>query len=178
VSSIKQYSDADPNNIGMWGHSMGGFITLRSMVTSKDIKAGVIWGGVVGSYPDMLNRWRRGSPTPTLNIPTPSISQRRWRQALVEEYGTPETNPEFWNSISANAYVADISGPLQLHHGSADTSVPLEFSTTLEQQLKSAGKTVELFTYKGDDHNISANLSTALQRSVDFFDKYLKPQNN
>ena len=48
-----------PERIGMWGHSMGGDITLRSMVTTKDIKAGVIWAGVVASYPDPMSRWRR-----------------------------------------------------------------------------------------------------------------------
>ena len=54
VSAMKQYPDADPNRIGMWGHSMGGYITLRSMVIQDDIKAGVIWAGVVASYPDMI----------------------------------------------------------------------------------------------------------------------------
>ena len=43
----------------MWGHSMGGYITVRSMVTAGDIKAGVIWAGVVASYPDLMERWRR-----------------------------------------------------------------------------------------------------------------------
>jgi len=43
VASMKHCPDADPNRIGMWGHSMGGYITLRSMVVSTDIKAGVIW---------------------------------------------------------------------------------------------------------------------------------------
>lgn len=172
LSSIKRFPQADPSRIGMWGHSMGGFITLRNMVTSKDIKAGVIWGGVVGSYTDMLNRWRRTTITPTA---APTGSTRRWRQALVEEYGSPEQNPVFWNSISANAYLSDVSGPLQLHHGTADSSVPVGFSEILSDQMKTAGKTVELYTYAGDDHNISGNLSLALQRSVEFFDRYLKP---
>ncbi|HXD11773.1 MAG TPA: alpha/beta fold hydrolase, partial [Anaerolineales bacterium] len=58
VASMRKYPDADPNRIGMWGHSMGGYITLRSMVITKDIKAGVIWAGVVASYPDLLTKWR------------------------------------------------------------------------------------------------------------------------
>ena len=29
VSSMQRYQDADPNRIGMWGHSMGGMATLR-----------------------------------------------------------------------------------------------------------------------------------------------------
>lgn len=169
VASIKKYKDADAKRIGIWGHSMGGFITLRSMVVNKDIKAGVIWGGVVASYPDLINRWRRNTTRPTI-----SGGLRGWRQTFIDQYGSPEENPKFWNSISANTYLKDISGPLQLHHGTADTSVPLEFSETLEKQMKDAGRTVELYTYKGDDHNIVTNLYTALQRSVDFFDIYVK----
>jgi len=170
VASVKRYPDVNPEKIGMWGHSLGGFITLRSMVVSKDIKAGVIWAGVVGSYPDLINNWRRGSAT---RVPLPS-GARRWRQVLQDQFGTPESNPTFWNSISANAYLKDISGPLQLHHGTADTSVPVEFSEKLEKQMKDAGKEAELFVYQGDDHNLASNFSTAINRSVEFFDKYLK----
>lgn len=171
VASIKKYPDANPNKIGMWGHSMGGFITLRSMVVRNDIKAGVIWGGVVASYPDLLSRWRRNRPTPQVTL---NPQRRSWRTQLTEEYGDPQANPEFWSSISANSYLADISGPLQLHHGTADTSVPLEFSEILEKQMQSANKEVELFTYNNDDHNISKSLSVALSRSVAFFDRFLK----
>ena len=38
VASLKSYPNADPERIGMVGHSMGGAITLRAMVVSKDIK--------------------------------------------------------------------------------------------------------------------------------------------
>ncbi len=160
----------DTNRIGMWGHSMGGFITLRSMVVSKDIKAGVIWGGVVASYEDLVYNWRRSTFTPP---PLPS-GVRRWRDLLITRFGTPAKNPAFWESISANSYLKDISGPIQLHHGTADASVPIEFSEKLEKELKAENKTAELFVYPGDDHNIANNFNTAIQRSVDFFDKYLK----
>jgi dipeptidyl aminopeptidase/acylaminoacyl peptidase len=171
VASLKRYPDANPHLIGMWGHSMGGYITLRSMVVSRDIKAGVIWGGVVASYPDLLTQWHRGTFTPPPSI---SESSRRWRQSLQEQFGTPEQNPSFWNSISANSYLADISGPIQLHHGVSDSSVPVAFSKTLNQQLETLGKSSQLYLYEGDDHNISKHLSLALTRSVSFFDTYLK----
>ena len=93
---------------------------------------------------------------------------------MFEEIGEPSKNPEFWNSISATSFLGDISGPLQLHHGTGDASVPLSFSQNLESQLKEIGKEVELYTYQGDDHNLSNNLSLALERSVAFFDKNLK----
>lgn len=170
VASIKKYKDINPEKIGMWGHSMGGFITLRNMVARDDIKAGVIWAGVVASYEDLFTKWRRpGAPSIT-----PSTRGGGWRQSLTGQYGSPEVNKEFWNSISANAYLSEISGPLQIHHGTADTSVPVEFSEILQKQMEEAGKESELYIYEGDDHNISSHLNIALQRSVDFFDRYLK----
>jgi dipeptidyl aminopeptidase/acylaminoacyl peptidase len=150
---------------------MGGFLTLRAMVVSLDVKAGVIWAGVVGSYPDLLTRWRRsGGPTPTPG----SSSRRRWRSDWLVAYGTPEENPEFWYTVSANSYLADLSGPVQLHHGTADESVPLEFSEILYQEIQEAGKTVELYTYQGDNHNISNSFGQAMTRTIEFYDSYLK----
>lgn len=170
VASIKKYENVNPKKIGMWGHSMGGYITLRNMVARDDIKAGVIWAGVVASYEDLFTRWRRPG-TPSI---TPSTRGGSWRRSLTDLYGSPENNPEFWNSISANYFLSEVSGPIQIHHGTADTSVPVEFSETLQKQLETAGKESELFIYDGDDHNITNNLYLALERSVAFFDQHLK----
>jgi dipeptidyl aminopeptidase/acylaminoacyl peptidase len=167
VASMKAYPDADPNRIGMWGHSMGGYIALRSMVISQDVKAGVIWAGVVASYPDLINRWRR----PPAYIPRRVTS---WRTILAEEYGSPEENPAFWNAISANAYLGELSGPVQIHHGTADEDVPVEFSITLQGQIVNAGMPVELHLYEGDNHNISNSFDLAMGRTIAFFDTYLK----
>ena len=179
VGSIKRYKDADPNRIGMWGHSMGGSATLRAMVVSQDIKAGVIWAGVVASYPDLFTRWHR---PPSGGVPTPSAvptlaARRRWRDDLVAQYGTIEQNPQFWASISPNSFLSDLSGPIQLHHGTADTEVPIEFSETLNKQIKDAGKMVEFYSYPGDNHSIANSFGIAMQRSIQFFDKHVKSLN-
>ncbi|OGG05087.1 peptidase [Candidatus Gottesmanbacteria bacterium RBG_16_52_11] len=174
VSSIKRYPGADSSRIGMWGHSMGGSITLRSMVVNPDIKAGVIWAGVVASYDDLVKNWRRPGSKPWQPSQREQAIRRPSRQMLVDQYGDTDANPQFWNSISPISFVPDISGPVQIHHGDADSSVPILFSQRLQDALTAAGNTSELYTYPGDDHNLSANLSTALSRSVRFFDTYLK----
>ena len=69
---------------------------------------------------------------------------RSWRSRWAEEYGAPEENPEFWNGVSSNSYLADISGPVQLHHGNVDEEVPWEFSQTLFDQLTAAGKDIQV----------------------------------
>ena len=173
VSALQAFPQADPQRIGMWGHSMGGFLTLRAMVISPAIRAGVIWAGVVASYPDLICCWRR--PTPGIPTPTPNPNFRSgWRTTWQELYGTPEENPEFWSRLSANSYLTDLSGPLQLHHGTGDTSVPLAFSQTLYEQILNAGMPVEYYEYPDDDHNLSVNFSLAMARTLEFFDRYLK----
>jgi dipeptidyl aminopeptidase/acylaminoacyl peptidase len=152
---------------------MGGQITLRAMVVSRDIKAGVIWGGVVGSYPDLLEHWWRPRDETTAT-PNPTSTRGRWRRELVEIYGTPEENPAFWAAISPNTYVGDLSGPIQLHHGAADESVPPVLSELLFHELLAVGVPVELYVYEGDDHDITANFVTAMQLSIEFFDRYVK----
>jgi len=167
VASMKRYPDADPDRIGMWGHSMGGYITLRSMVVSQDIKVGVIWAGVVARYPDLFTRWNAGARP---SAPSPGS----WVYSLQQSYGSVEENPEFWNSISANAYVGDLNRPIQLHHGTADHDVPWEFSEMLYDEMLTANQVAEFYTYDGDNHNISNYFSLAMQRTIEFFDRYLK----
>jgi dienelactone hydrolase len=171
LASIERYEAADPARMGMWGHSMGGYITLRAMLVRPEIKAGVIWAGVVASYPDMIANWTRRPQSVPATIPPQA---RRWRQVLQETMGTPAENPAFWASISANSYLDQLSGPVQLHHGTADADVPVAFSQTLEEQIVAAGGGVEYYEYPGDDHNLSGNLGTALSRSVAFFDEHVK----
>lgn len=167
VAAVHAYAAADPARIGMWGHSLGGLLTLRSMVIDRGIKAGVIWSGVVVAVPDLLTLLDF-SPTPIPN------TVFRFRDQLYSEFGTPQTNPAFWNTISPNNFLADLSGPLQLHHGTGDAVVPVLFSAMLTDQVAAAGQSAELFTYPGDDHNITANFDTAMARTVRFFDEQVK----
>lgn len=173
LSSLKKFKDANPEKIGMWGHSMGGNITLRSLVVSQDIKVAVIWGGVVGTYDDLMNNWQRKV---TYRPSAKELALRnRYRADLINKYGTPKTNPSFWQTVDPNYFLSDITAPLQLDVGSADEEVPPMFSEKLRDALKEKGKTVEFYSYPGADHNISgASFNLAMQRSLEFFDKYLK----
>jgi dipeptidyl aminopeptidase/acylaminoacyl peptidase len=130
----------------------------------------------VASYPELFTRRWGANPGGADPLPTLEPTSRRWEwlPEMLETYGSPEENPAFYASISPNTYLADLSGPIQLHHGTADTSVPVEYSEQLETQVQAAGKTVELFVYQRDNHNISANFGKAMARSVRFFDTYVK----
>jgi dipeptidyl aminopeptidase/acylaminoacyl peptidase len=176
VSAMKRFPSADAERIGMWGHSMGGGITLRIMVTTSDVKAGVIWAGTVASYPELLKRMPGAITDGVSQLPTlePESPRWSWVPEMLEAYGPPEGNPAFYAAISTNSYLADLSGPIQLHHGAADTSVPAVYSEQLATQIQAAGRSVELFVYKGDNHNISENFGRAMALSIRFFDTYVK----
>ncbi|RJF73752.1 alpha/beta fold hydrolase [Deinococcus cavernae] len=167
LGSLRQDQRVNAERIGMWGHSMGGFITLRSMVIDRRIKVGVIWAGVVGDYNQMMTQWHNRAPS---SIPRRVLNLRK---QAVAQYGTPQANPGFWNSLSANHFLKDLGGPLQLHIGTADAEVPVAFHTALSGQVKAAGKSVQSYVYPGDDHNLSRNLYVALNRSVAFFKERL-----
>lgn len=170
IASIKQHPQVNPEKIGMWGHSMGGYLTLRAMVISSDVKVGVIWAGVIASYTDLLYNWRRtGSFTPS-----PSSTGRGWRTTWLEQFGTPEQNPQFWDSISATSYLSDLSGPIQLHHGTNDEDVPYEFSIRVAELARAQAQIADLYLYDGDNHNIATNFYPAMDTTIEFFDVYLK----
>ncbi len=175
LSSVEKLSEVNPEKIGMWGHSMGGFITMKSLVLDPEIKAAVIWGGVVGSYNDMFNEWwnqRRSNWMPSNREREASRSSR---QQLTDQYGQPSSGNDFWQKISPTNYLQSMTAPVQLHHGLSDETVPYQLSEKYKEHLEKAGKSVELFEYPGADHDISdPNFSIAMRRSVEFFDKYLK----
>lgn len=174
LKSVEKLREVNKNRMGMWGHSMGGFLTLRALVLTHDIKAAVIWGGVVGSYKDMANDWWSKRNVPSFTPSNRELqSNRPSRQSFTKKYGEPNDTP-FWNAISADAYLKDITTPIQLHHGLSDETVPPILSQKLYEKLKKIGKPVELLTYEGTDHNISQSFNIAMERSVAFFNTHLK----
>lgn len=171
LASIQQYPDADPNRIGMWGHSMGGYIVARAMVVSDAIKAGVIWAGVVAPYEQLVAAW---GPTKGGTISALAEGEMPLPTVLASQYGTPSENAGFWNALSATSYVGELSGPVQLHHGAADDQVPVAFSELYYTDVIAAGQMAEYYVYEGDDHNLSTSFDVAMRRSLEFFDAYVK----
>jgi dipeptidyl aminopeptidase/acylaminoacyl peptidase len=159
LSALEAYEQVNPGRIGIWGHSNGGLIGLRMIAVTDRAKAAVFWAGVVGSYADMLETY----------IPRISFLQRL-SPPVVEEFGLPSENPDYWDTIDPFSYLDDITTPVQLHHGNSDSSVPVELSISLYNALMAAGKEVELFQYPGMDHNFFGEaFNDAMRRTAEFF---------
>ena len=154
AASLKRDPRVNPERMGVWGHSMGGQLSLRAMLVDPDLKAGCLWAGVVASYDVLATDWNRSPDTP--------------RPAL------DPLNRRYLRALSPNAYLEDLNGrPIQLHHGTADEDVPYAFQKALADDLRATGQSVEAYRYEGDNHNLSRNLYTALARSVAFFKREL-----
>lgn len=150
AASLKKDPRVNAGRMGLWGHSMGGQLSLRAMLVDPDLKAASLWAGVIASYDLLATDWRPpgGEQKPTLD----NLNQR------------------FLRLLSPNAYLQDLKGrPLQLHHGTADKDVPYSFQVALADDLRAAQQPFSAYRYEGDNHNLSANLSLALRRSVQFF---------
>jgi len=164
LSALEVFNEVNPNRIGVWGHSNGGLLGLRAIVITQKIKASVFWGGVVGSYEDMLETYY--SKIDFLQRLAPKV---------IEEFGLPSENPDHWKRIDPFNYLDFISGPVQLQHGTSDSSVPVELSVSLYEALLEKGKAAELFQYPGADHNLyEADFGAAMTRTVEFFKINLK----
>ncbi len=159
VAALQTFDWVDPERIGVWGHSNGGLIGLRMIVITDQIKASVFWAGVVGSYLDMLETYY-----PRIDF------LQRLAPPWIEEFGLPSENPDHWKRIDPFEYIDAVSGPMQLHHGNSDSSVPVELSVSLHEALLAAGKDVELYRYPGMDHNFYGQaFKDAMSRTVEFF---------
>lgn len=161
-SSLSRMDMVHGQKIGVWGHSMGGHIIMRSLVVEKRIKSAVIWSGVVGDYPDLLFHW---------NNKKDLYSQ----SDLLHKYGAIYENPLFWAEISPFKYLHSVTSPIQLHHGKKDIVVPYEFSQRFDDKLKKLNKVSELYLYPEEDHDISGNSrGVVLQRTLQFFNTSLQ----
>lgn len=163
VSAVKNSSLAEitKDRIGMLGHSMGGGIALNVMVAQPDlIKAFVLFAPVSADVKDNFEKWTSRRP--------------ELAQQLIATYGSFETAPEFWHNLSPLNFLDRVTAPVEIHHGTADESVPLEWSEKLERAFEAQNKDAKLFTYPREPHEFINAWPLVMERTVVFFDRALK----
>lgn len=151
----------DTERIGMLGHSMGGGVTLNTLVVVPDlVDAAVLFAPVSANYERNYERWTR--------------SDSEQGKRIIERYGTPVESPEFWNGISAKNYFDRIKTPIQNHHGTNDESVEIKWSDELDLWLKAAGKGYDYRVYPGEPHEFVQAWPLVMRRTLTFFDEHVK----
>jgi dipeptidyl aminopeptidase/acylaminoacyl peptidase len=69
-----------------------------------------------------------------------------------------------------------ITEPVLVHHGTADTTVPLRWSRRTVAALRRAGKDVRLYVYPGEAHAFIADWTLSMRRSVRFLERNLSAE--
>lgn len=170
-AALQNLDFVNPDKIGLWGHSMGGNIVLRSMVAKPDIPAAVVWAGSVFTYQDFIDY---GIDDDSYQPPDPDSPRRQRRQKLFDTYGRFDLESSFWRQVSPLDYLSDIQGSIQLHHATNDNVVNIEYSRNLFNLLEQNNVNSEIYEYQQGGHNlVSPTFSNAMDRTVDFFNSQL-----
>lgn len=164
ISSLPSLSYADVERIGMWGHSMGGGVTTKSITIDPRIKAAVLYGPVSANDVEVMRRFGGGSRLQDSQDPV----QRAY-------YETVTYNQAFLKWTSPIYYFDFVTAPVQIHQGAADTVTPPRWAEAIRGALAAAGKEVEYYTYEGQGHAFQGESWTLfMERVTVFFDRYLK----
>jgi uncharacterized protein len=145
---------ADPEQIHLLGHSMGGGIALRIATVDPDIDAVVLYGSMSGDEARNYERiqvWSNG-------------------QTGATELATSE---EDLRRISPIFHLERVEAAISIHHGDMDDIVPVEWSDELCRQLSEMRKEVECFRYPGEPHSFHDEVDRLFQQRVlDFFERH------
>lgn len=148
---------ADPERIGLWGHSMGGGIILRVLAVGAPVDAAVVYGAMSGDEQRNFD-----------HIFTNLSEQQRGLEERAAFVDAP------LGEISPIYFYERITVPVSIHHGDADPVVPVQWSQELCARLAELGKTVECYFYEGEGHNLFGwDEYLLMQRTIEFFGRYL-----
>jgi dipeptidyl aminopeptidase/acylaminoacyl peptidase len=149
---LKTLDYVDPNRIGVFGLSYGGFLTLQAMTVDPTLwRAGVNVAGVVD-----WATYGAGYTTPRL--------------------GTPVQNPEIYRVSAPILHMDKLERPLLVLHGTNDRNVSFADSLRLFDVLIKLGKPFESQIYPGEIHFFRRDmvLRDAWRRIEEFFDRTVK----
>ena len=150
---------ADPRKIGITGGSYGGFMTVIALSRMPDF-----WAAGVESYGivNWRSMWERGSPA--------------LREYIRDLVGDPATDPEAYDRASPLTYMHQVKAPMLVLQGDNDIRVPRYEAEQIVSILQAQGSVVDATYYPEEGHGFlkRENQIDALQRTVDWFDRYLK----
>ena len=121
----------DPQRIGIWGWSYGGFMSLNALFQAPDVYRTAI-------------------------AVAPVTHWKYYDNIYTERYnGLPQENAAGYDKGSPLSYVKQMKGDLLLVHGSGDDNVHYQNSEALINALVAANKPFEMMEYPDRTHSIS-----------------------
>lgn len=157
---ISENIKADPEKIGIWGHSNGGQISLSVLEITGRRYPTVLWAPVSKPFPYSI-----------LYFTDESSDHGKILRKVLANFEKDYDVEKY----SLTNYLSWINAPLQINQGTDDEEVPLRWSDQLNEELKKADKNVTYYTYSGENHNFNNGLwPLAIQRAISFYTFNLK----
>ena len=132
---LKKQSWVDPERVGVWGWSYGGFMTLNLMTRSKEFKAGISVAPVID--------WR--------------YYDTKWTEGAMR---TPQENPKGYESSSLIPLAKQLHGRLLIVYGTYDDNVHPYNELAFIDALIASGKKFEMMAYPMRKHGIADEAAT------------------
>ncbi len=199
LNAIPSIEQADPNRVGLWGHSMGGGVTMKVLtildgrVTPNDseghiettVRAAVLYSTVSADTLDVINRWGMGcfgdiaQGELIIGCNSSDVIPNDIPLNLQDAYRFAATDADTLKEVSPYYHLDDVTAPIQIHYGTEDgefiSGTPPEWSVKLTQALRDAGKEAEMYQYEGEGHSfIGEPWFVFMGRVLRFFDRTLK----
>jgi len=158
LKSLNSIEKWDGKNVFIWAHSNGGQIALTALEVSQETYPTVLWAPVSKPFPYSILFYTDESDDRGKLI--------RQELAKFEELYNPDL-------YSTDRYFERLKAPIQLHQGTNDDAVPVNWSDSLSNSLQNLDKDISYIKYPGADHNLNPSWNLAIRNSLSFFDKYL-----
>jgi dipeptidyl-peptidase-4 len=153
VEYLRTLPFVDPERIGVFGWSYGGYMALMCMLQAPTVFAAGVAGAPVTDW---------------------ALYDTHYTERFMS---TPQDNEAGYKSGNVLTYAQNLRGPLLVMHGMADDNVLFTHSTTLFKKLQDLNKPFDMMTYPGSKHGLLRFASTGphgYETVVRFFDMHLK----
>ncbi len=185
MNALPSIREADVDRIGMWGHSMGGGVTLKVLTIDTRVKAAVIYSSVSADFADIIGRWGPGcvgdvyAGELALGCNSSDVLQLSLPPDLTASYFNVSADPVMLEAVSPLYHLDSVTAPVQIVYGTEDGKVssgtPPEWSIKMYNGFVEAGKDAQLFAHAGEKHSfIGDPWFVFMARTQLFFDRHLK----
>jgi dipeptidyl-peptidase-4 len=152
VEFLRTLPYVDPQRVGIFGWSYGGYMTLMCLLHAPDY----FQAGVSGA---------------------PVTDWKLYDTHYTERYlGLPQVNASGYEASAVIPHAGNLRAPLLVIHGMADDNVLFTHSTQLFAELQRLNKPFDVMTYPGSKHGLLRHSDTGLHgytMVTRFFEEHL-----
>ncbi|MBB5711095.1 dipeptidyl aminopeptidase/acylaminoacyl peptidase [Sphingomonas xinjiangensis] len=173
IDKLTAMGIADPERLGVFGQSFGGYSVFALLTQGSWFKAGVAMAGIS----DVASLYGEMDPGA---VGYPGIAHEKsdnWAELdTTGRTAPPWQDPAGYAAVSPLSYVARVTTPLLLIHGDLDMRGAPSQAERFFYALYAQGKTAKLLQYAGESHSLAqspANIRSIFAETNAWFDAYL-----